>query len=146
MGFVKPSELGGSSFFKPKSYKDAVAVLIEPKSVERDVPNFYKGNNLGNRDVITADVTVFHTADDLKGGKAEILKSIKIDKVGIVNKVSRALGGAVPGYIGMTQGKNNEYWDHLDLDPADEALLLAYYEKREAAVQAALADVPDFDA
>ena len=42
--FAKPSDFRGSGYFKPKDYMGtALALLIEPKRIDRNVPNTYKG-------------------------------------------------------------------------------------------------------
>lgn len=143
MAITKASALSGSSFFKPAAHKDAKALLIEPKSIERGVPNTYQGvTNL--RDEVTADITVFDAV-----GRSDELKDVKVTHAGIVNKVSRALGGAVVGIVGMTKPANGgaAYWDLLDVDESIEAVVEKFYDEREAAVKAAAedTDLSDFE-
>jgi hypothetical protein len=147
MALKRSSEIpGGSSFFKPAEFADAVALLIEPKSVQRDVPNTYAGVTK-NRDEVTADVTVFATAADLANGKGVEHKAMTFTHPGITNRLSRAIDEAVVGKMGKKQFDKAPApaWVVDDVDDATFDKVAEFYEAREAAVKAALEDAPDFD-
>lgn len=136
---------GGSAYFKPEEFKGAVALLIEPKSVQRDVPNTYAGQTK-NRDEVTADVTSFASESDLAAGKGVEFKDMTITHGGITNRLSRVIGEAVVGKLGKKQFEKSPApaWVIDDIEDATYEKVESYYEAREAAVKAALADVPSF--
>lgn len=147
MSLKRSSEIqGGSSYFKPEQHKDAVALLVEPKSVERDVPNTYAGVTR-NRDEVTADITVFLTEADLAAGNAVVLNAVTVTHPGITNRLSRAIGESVVGRLGKKQFEKAPApaWVIDDVDDATFDKVAAYYEAREAAVAEAKANVPSFD-
>lgn len=145
MALKRSSEIaGGSTFFKPAKYEDAPAVLFEARSVARDVPNTYKGVTK-TRDEVTGDATIFETVADLSNGKGVELKGVTFTHPGIVNQLKNALNEQVVGQVGTKEFKNGDGWAILDVDDATFDKVAAYYEAREAAVQAALDSAPDFD-
>lgn len=146
MALKRSSDIqGGSAYFKPEQFKDAVALLVEPKSVQRDVPNTYAGVTK-NRDEVTADVTVFLSAADLANGNGVEHKDMTVTHTGITNRLSRAIGEAVVGRLGKKQFEKSPApaWVIDDVDDAAFDKVSEFYEAREAAVAAALADVPSF--
>lgn len=146
MALKRSSEIQGGAYFKPADHEGAVALLIEPKSVQRDVPNTYKGQTK-NRDEVKGDVTVFASAADLANGKGVEVKGITFTHPGLVNRLSRAIDEAVVGKMGKKQfdGSPAPAWVIEDVDDATFEQVASFYEAREEAVKAALADVPSFD-
>lgn len=148
MALKRANEYVGSGlFFKPETYKDSVAILFEPKSVERDVFDAMQGKN---RDEVLCDVTVFESQADLDAGVGTELKGIKVTHGGITRGLSRAIGEQVVGKLSKKKFPKgvNPSWviDNEDF-PIDDATfdkVASYYENREAGVKAALADVPEF--
>lgn len=147
---------GGGNYFKPEEFKTATALLIEPKSLQRDVPNEYAGQ-VKNRDEVTADVTVFQSQADLDNGKGVEFKGMTITHSGIVNKIGTEIGDAVVGRMGKKKFPKSPApaWvidpddkpETVEGTPIDDETfdkVVAYYEAREAAIAAALADVPSF--
>lgn len=151
MALKRSSEIqGGGTFFKPADHEGAFALIVEPKVVKRDVEfTPYQKNHTETRDEVVADVTVFQTAADLDNGNAVENKSMTFTHPGLVNKLSHGVGEALVGRMGKKVFKagSNPAWvlDDEVIDDATFDKVLAFYEAREAAVQAALADVPDFD-
>jgi hypothetical protein len=88
---------------------------------------------------------VFESAADLAAGKGVELKSVVVTHPGIGNSLKNAIGESVVGAVGMKEFKNGDGWALLDVDDATYEKVAAYYEGREAAVQAALASAPGFD-
>lgn len=158
MALKRTSEIqGGSSYFKPEEFKKATALLIEPKSIQRDVPNEYMGVSKP-RDEVVADVSVFWTEADLAEGKAVEFKGMTFTHGGITNKLGKAIGDSLPGRMGKKKFPKSpqpawvidpdefpETVEGVPLTDAEFDLVSAYYDAREAAVKAALADAPGFD-
>lgn len=136
----------GATFFKPAEYESAVALLIEPKSVQRDVPNTYLGVTK-NRDEVTGDVTVFWSEADLAAGKGVEVKGVTFGHPGITNKLSRALNESVVGRLGKKKFDKSPApaWVINPVDPETFDKVASYYNSREAAVAEAIASVPSFD-
>ena len=139
--FAKPSDYAGSSFFKPKDYQNAVAVLVEPKTIDRDVPSTYKSQTRV-RDEVISDVTVFEDQAALDSGKpSTILKSTKIVHGMLTSTVEKILGGAMVATISTVPTQNGSGYVFRDVDSATEAKVAAYYQSRAEAAAAA----PSFD-
>jgi hypothetical protein len=149
MALKRSSEIGGgSAFFKPAEFEGAAALLIEPKSLQRDVDfTPYQKTTVEQRDEVTADVTAFATEADLKAGKGVEHKAMTFTHKAIVNRLGRAIGEAVVGKMGKEQFKNSAApaWVVADVDDDTFALVEKFYDAREEAVKAALEDVPSFD-
>lgn len=146
MSLKRSSEIqGGSAYFKPAEFDKAVALLVEPKSVQRDVPNTYAGVTK-NRDEVTCDITVFQTAADLESGNGVEHKGMTVTHPGITNRLSRAIDEAVVGRMGKKQFEKAPApaWVIDDVDDATFDKVSEFYEAREAAVKAALDAVPSF--
>lgn len=140
-----PSDLGGGGgFLKPRQYLTALALLVEPVSIRHNVPNTYKGRSVGERDVITADITVFSNQADLApGAKPEVLKGVAIDKPGLTRPLEKIIGGAMMGIPALGMSDNGEFfkWDNVT-DPEVAQAVTDYLERREAAVASAVEDAP----
>lgn len=147
MGLSKASDNSSGGFFKPADHANALGILFEPKSVKRDVPNTFKGVTK-NRDEITADITIFTNQEQLDGKREPLIqKGVVIGYGGINSALEPELGGgAVAGIVRKRKSNNdNEYYALVDPDSATFSKIEAYYERREAARQAAVESAPDFD-
>lgn len=139
--FAKPSDYAGASFFKPKEHMTALALLIEPKTIDRGVPSTYN-NQTRVRDEVIADVSVFANQNDLNNKKpSQILKSTKITHGMLTSTVEKILGGAMVATVQMTQTQAGSGYVFRDVDPATEAIVGEYYSARSEAAAAA----PSFD-
>src|SRR5687768_2262206 len=129
MALKRSSEIQGGSYFKPADYQNAVALLIEPKSVQRDVPNTYAGQTK-NRDEVTADLTAFMSAGDLAAGKGVEVKGLTFTHPGLVNRLSRAIDEAVVGRMGKKQFDKSPApaWVIDDVDDATFDKVSEFYE------------------
>ncbi|WP_018728537.1 hypothetical protein [Salinispora pacifica] len=141
--FGKPS---AGEFFRPAHHMNDLALLIETKSIRRNVPNTYQGVT-STRDEVVADITIFSTSESLdKGQPSKVLKGATIthkyltpdleafvDKpfLAIVTRKTFANGGS--GFV----------W--RGTDPSVEGKVENYFTSREEAVTRALANVPTFD-
>lgn len=143
--FAKPSDLTGGSFFKPGNHMNDLALLIEPKRLDRDVPNTYQSRTT-NRDEVVCDITIFGTSESLeKGQPSEVLKNAKIVHGMLTKALSPIVGGAMVGVIRKIPTQAGSGYAFRDVDASVEAQVGNYFEQREAAVSEALASVPDFD-
>ena len=128
--FAKPSDLGGNGVFKPGNRMNDLAILVEPKSIERQVPNTYKGVTK-HRDEVIADVSIFGTQESLdKGEPTEIVKSQKFVHGMLTSSLERILGGAMVGIVRKIPTQNGEGYVFRDVEPEVEAQVGAYYTKR----------------
>lgn len=148
MGLAKPSELGGSSFFKPAEHVNDIALVVEPLSIAKNVPNTYRGKT-SERDEVTANVTVFRDQAALDSKTpSDVLRGVKVTSTALVSKLEAILSAkpndALPAIIRKESGENT-YYAFKDLDDATLAKVAEWYEEREAQLQAAIADAPSFD-
>lgn len=139
--FAKPSDYAGASYFAPKEYQTALALLIEPKTIERNVPSTYN-NQVRNRDEVIADISVFDNQADLEAGKpSKILKSTKVVHGMLTSTLEKILGGAMVGIVTTTATKSGSGYVFRDVDSATEAAVGSYFSARSEAAAAA----PSFD-
>lgn len=148
MGFAKPSDLAGASYFKPGDYETALALLVEPKTIDKGVPNEYpRGSGIVKpRDEVTADITVFKNQGDLEANKpSEVIKNVKVVHGMLTSSLEKILGSAMAAVVTKIPTKNGSGYVFRDLSPEDEAKVVAYYDGRESAVAEAVAAAPGFD-
>lgn len=147
MAIKRASENATGSFLKPAELTNALAILFEPKSIKRDVPNTFKGVTK-NRDEITTDLTIFTNQDQLDGKQEPVIqKGMVIGYSGINSSLEPEIGnGAVVGIIRKKKSsEGNEYYALVDPDSGTFTKVDDYHEKREAARQAAIDSAPSFD-
>lgn len=143
--FAKPSDYRGGSFFKPKEHFTTLALLIEPKDIEKGVPNEYRGKTT-LRDEVLADITVFRNQGEIdRGEPSEVMKSAKVVHGMLTSTLEKILGGAMVATVTEIETQNGSGYVFRDVDSETEAAVGAYYDKREAAIEEALNDVPDFE-
>lgn len=140
----------GAPYFEPKNHTNDLALIIEPKSIRHDVPN-----QNGARDEVLAQVTVFRSQSQLDKGEPHEVKLYTITPKVVVRDLAAVLADAkknndpapaVIVTIGIWKPPNstNKIWVLKSPNDDDYEKAADYYEKREAATQAALDDVPDF--
>jgi hypothetical protein len=135
--FAKPSDYAGASYFDPKKHMTALALLIEPKTIEKNVPSTY-ANQTRVRDEVIADITVFENQAALDSGQpTTILKSTKIVHSMLTSTVEKILGGAMVGVVTKIPTQNGSGYVFRDVDSATEAAVGTYYSARSAAIAAA---------
>lgn len=145
MSLVKTSDFVGGAYFKPADHMTDIALLVEPKSIERNVPNEYQGR-VTNRDEVTADITVFANTGAIESGTpTEIIKGAKVVHGMLTETLSKMLGEASVAIVAKIPTKRGSGFVWRDASPDATAKVAAYYEGRAAALEAALADVPDFE-
>lgn len=144
--FSKPSEFTGGSYFKPAEHMNDLALIVEPKRIDKNVENNYQGA-ISYRDEVTADVTVFTTTDSLeKGEPSQVMKDVKIVHGMLTSNLERNMGGVTLAVIRKVPTKRGSGYGFRDVEDSNvEAQAAAYFTSREEKVEAALAEVPSFD-
>jgi hypothetical protein len=145
--FAKPSSISGGTFFKPLDHMNDLALLIEPTSITKGVENTYQGRTT-LRDEVTADVTVFGTSEALeKGEPTAVIKGARVVHGMLTSTLERVMGGAMVAVVRKIPTKNGSGYAFRDVEWEVEAVVGAYWEQREAAVDAARASgaMPSFD-
>ncbi len=119
--FAKPSQYTGGTIFKPANHMNDLALLIEPKDIDRGIPNTYNGKTT-MRDEVTADVTVFGTSEALdKGEPTEVIKSARVVHTMLTSTLERILGGAMVGVVRRVPTKSGSGYAFRDAEPSVEA-------------------------
>lgn len=142
---IKKVSQGGGGWLKPEDHIDDVAILFEVKRIDRDRETDY-----GKKDSVVCDISYFATKKDLKNGvPSEIGKSVRvefmalssdlIDDVGVGNSTITSLGKSKP----KKNRKPAFIFKEVDDDIYDA--VVEYIEARDAEVEKAMDDVPDFD-
>jgi hypothetical protein len=138
------TDIASSSFFKPADYATAVALLVEPISVEENVRNEYNGQ-VTFRDEVTADITVWPTLEDLRAGRATVLNRVTITHASLSGVAKKAIGGATIARLeAFTTKYRSTSHRFVKPDPEAHRLAVEYYEQRRAQVEAAAAAAPPF--
>lgn len=137
--FAKPSDLAGASYFKPAKHMTDLALLIEPKTIERNVENTYN-NQTRMRDEVIADITIFSNQAALESGvPTEVMKSTKVVHGMLTSTLEKILGGAMIATVEMAQTKagSGYVWRDEAITPEMTAQIEAYYNARSEAIAAA---------
>ena len=145
--FAKPSEFAGGTYFKVADHMNDLALLVEPKRIDKGVSNTYNGVTK-LRDEVTADVTIFATSEALeKGQPTEVAKDVKFVHNMLTSTLERLIGGAMVGVIRKIPTKSGAGYVFRDVAPEVEAQVGNYYVQREAAIKAALESdaMPSFE-
>ena len=132
----------GSGFFAAKDHLNALAVLVEPQRIEKDAPGKY-----GNRDIVTADITVFTDASQLDGTVDPLeMLGAKVTGKALVRDLESFMGKAVIARLEMikTDKAPNPFPVLKNVDPAIKKKVVEYATKREEARKKAADDAPDF--
>ena len=139
--FAKPSDYTGASFFKPAEHMTDLALLIEPKTIERNVPSTY-GGQTRVRDEVIADITVFSNQAALDEKKpSQIIKSTKVTHGMLTSTLEKILGGAMVATVTKVATKGGSGYVFRDAPASTEEAVGAYYGARAEAAAAA----PSFD-
>ena len=139
--FAKPSEFTGGAYFKPLDHMNDVALLVEPKRIDKNVENTY-GGQTRTRDEVTATVSVFATSEALEEGRpSAVMGDVRVVHGMLTSTLERLIGGAMVGVIRRVQTKSGSGYVFRDVEPGIEAQVAAYFDNRSAAVAA----MPSFD-
>jgi hypothetical protein len=141
--FDTPTQGGG--WFKPtEELKSYAAFLIETEDWEPQRPGAF-----GPKDSALVNLTIFATQAALEAGEpTEIKLGTRIEYTALTaalkgmkgKPVVKSLDQAPPSKPGQKPA-----WVWRDVTPGVKKLVAAYGAKREAAIEAALADAPSFD-
>ncbi|MER7109671.1 hypothetical protein [Streptomyces sp. NPDC000229] len=141
--FVEIPTAGGG-WFKPADVKDAVAFLIEVNSYEsqRPTPN-------GPKDSALCDITIFKDRESLEKLSPEINKGTRVEQTLLARDLEKVVGNATIVKLDQVPPKRPGahpawVWRPVN-DAAVRKAVIEYAQAREAAVNAAVADAPDFD-
>lgn len=143
MALKKASDfVGGGGFFKNKEHLGDLALLIEPKSIRKDVSNTYEGKT-SLRDEVTADVSVFANQASIEAKQpSQVLKGVTITGVLLTRDLEPLVKDGSGTIVTLDKTAKGSYCMRVP-DPDAEAAAEAYYEAREAA--AASFDDSEFD-
>ena len=146
MPFGKTQNQG--KFFKPRTYVNAVAILVKYLDWYHDADNQYQGKSQP-RDVVQATVTVFETAESLDAGEpTEILDPGLLTHVGLTNAVMRApeeLAVLVRKQRSSTPG-NSDWYGFQDIEDGNVLdKLEKYVANRDEFLRTIGADEPQED-
>ena len=137
-----PVQAGG--WFKPAENVNAVAILIEVHSFDRQRPT-----PNGPKDSVLADVTVFKDAASLAAGTPEVAKGQRIEQTILARDLETIVGGATIVKLDQVPPKKPGAHPAWVWRPAADAAVrtavVEYANKRDEAAEAAVADAPDFD-
>ncbi|MEU0674451.1 hypothetical protein ABZ330_16425 [Streptomyces sp. NPDC006172] len=141
---LKELPVQGGGWFKPKDNVNAVAILLEVHSFERQRPT-----PNGPKDSILADVTIFQDAASLQAGTPQVTKGQRIEQTILARDLETIVGGATIVTLAQVPPKKpgaHPAWVWRPItDAAVRNAVVDYATKREAQAEAALADAPDFD-
>ncbi|MFC3504433.1 hypothetical protein ACFOOK_26175 [Micromonospora krabiensis] len=152
MALAKKDTIGGDlpPFFRPENHAADLALIFEPLSVREGVQGKF-----GLRDHVKTRVTTFRTQEALDKGEPSSVEVVEINATVMAKDLKELMeeakksGDSAPALIATLlhyQPKNggNKSWVFRLPRDADYDKAAAYYEQREAKMQAALADVPSF--
>ncbi|GGU41333.1 hypothetical protein GCM10010211_00360 [Streptomyces albospinus] len=134
----------GGGWFKPKDNVDAIAILVEVNSFDRQRPT-----PNGPKDSALCDISVFKSREQLAALSPEITKGTRVEQTLLARDLETVIGGAT--IVTVTQvppkrpGAHPAWVWRPVADASVRQAVIDYATKREAAVAKAVADAPDFD-
>lgn len=133
--------VSGGGFFKPADYASAAALLIEPTAFKENVPTNFKNpdGSVQHQDQVIADITVFRTQQDLDLGQPQVVSNAVVGSAVLAKDLAPLVGKATIQRVEKAPGKN--YWKFALPSPATQTAVVAYVEKREAALDTAADDM-----
>ncbi len=135
---------GNGGWFKPREVADAVAILVEVHQWDRQRPT-----PNGPKDSALCDVSVFKTPEHLDRLAPEVSKGMRIEQTVLARDLEKAVGKgilATVAHVPSSKPGGNPFWVWKQInDPAMRKQVMTYVAERDAAVEAAVADAPDFD-
>lgn len=136
--FADIPQQGG--FFKPADHLGAVAILLEVQGFQAQAPSKY-----GPKDSVTAEITVFKTQTDLDSGNATELGSVAIQYKGLTRGFEGLVGKATIAALGQAPTQSGQdAWVWRQVGSAASGKVAEYVQKRDAAREAAKANIPSF--
>lgn len=137
MGLANYRNSNSSTFFNPSKNQDATAIAFKVHDVEHNTEGY--GGQVADR--IYADVTIFHTLDDLNNGTPETINNAIIEKARGNNDRPHSMIRDLEAYVGEEQAfklatvRTKSGFNAVVLKPLDDAiydLVAAYVERRDS--------------
>lgn len=126
-----------STFFNPSKNQDATAIAFKVHDVEHNTEGY--GGQVADR--IYADVTIFHTLDDLNNGTPETIPNAIIEKARGNNDRPHSMIRELETYLSEEQAfklatvRTKNGFNAVILKPLDDAiydLVAAYVDRRDS--------------
>lgn len=137
MGLANYRNNNSSTFFNPSKNQDATAIAFKVHDVEHNTEGY--GGQVADR--IYADVTIFHTLDDLNNGTPETIPNAIIEKARGNNDRPHSMIRELETYLGEEQAfklatvRTKNGFNAVILKPLDDAiydLVAAYVDQRDS--------------
>lgn len=137
MGLANYRNNNSSTFFNPSKNQDATAIAFKVHDVEHNTEGY--GGQVADR--IYADVTIFHTLDDLNNGTPETIPNAIIEKARGNNDRPHSMIRELEAYLGEEQAfklatvRTKNGFNAVILKPLDDAiydLVAAYVDQRDS--------------
>lgn len=137
MGLANYRNNSSSTFFNPSKNQDATAIAFKVHDVEHNTEGY--GGQVADR--IYADVTIFHTLDDLNNGTPETIPNAIIEKARGNNDRPHSMIRDLEAYLGEEQAfklakvRTKNGFNAVILKPLDDAiydLVAAYVDRRDS--------------
>lgn len=134
---------GGGGWFKPADHTGTLAFLVEVKSFDRQRPT-----PNGPKDSVLVDISAFTSQAELDNGSPQVTKGTRIEQTVLARDLEALVGSATIVKLDQVPSKRpggHPAWVWRPVSGDIRSKIVAYVEKREAEVQAALDSAPDFD-
>lgn len=150
MGLANYRNNNSSTFFNPSRNQDATAIAFKIHDVEHNTEGY--GGQVADR--IYADVTIFHTLDDLNNGTPETIPNAIIEKARGNNDRPHSMIRELETYLGEEQAfklatvRTKNGFNAVILKPLDDAiydLVAAYVDQRDSQPNTTGSDDVDID-
>lgn len=137
MGLANYRNSNSSTFFNPSKNQDATAIAFKVHDVEHNTEGY--GGQAADR--IYADVTIFHTLDDLNNSTPETINNAIIEKARGNNDRPHSMIRELETYLGEEQAfklatvRTKNGFNAVILKPLDDAiydLVAAYVDQRDS--------------
>ena len=137
MGLANYRNSNNSTFFNPSKNQDATAIAFKVHDVEHNTEGY--GGQTADR--IYADVTIFHTLEDLNNGTPETIPNAIIEKARGNNDRPHSMIRELETYLGEEQAfklatvRTKNGFNAVILKPLDDAiydLVAAYVDQRDS--------------
>ena len=150
MGLANYRNSNSSTFFNPSKNQDATAIAFKVHDVEHNTEGY--GGQVADR--IYADVTIFHTLDDLNNGTPETIPNAIIEKARGNNDRPHSMIRELETYLGEEQAfklatvRTKNGFNAVILKPLDDAiydLVATYVDQRDNKPNTTGSDDVDID-
>jgi hypothetical protein len=133
----------GGGWFKPADHTGTLAFLIEVKAFDRQRPT-----PNGPKDSALVDITAFISEGELDNGTPNVAKGVRVEQTVLARDLEALVGNATIVKLDQVPSKkpgSHPAWVWRPVSGDVRAKVIAYAEKREAELQAAVDAAPDFD-